>query len=222
MSAHLSGYLAAYLYLFGVILAVTLLQKVTGMNTEYSRKLIHILIGATWLILYHFFWPSPQILIVPFSFIIINALSYRFGLFSAIERTGDSENHLGTVYFSIGITALLACALLWPDTVMISGMAVTCLCFGDGFAAICGTMAKHPIPLTKGKSLQGTLGCIAATLAGLLLFSAVMDFSISLPALLLLSAATGLLELVGHGLDNFSIIFGCYGLGCALLALGVL
>ena len=222
MKQHLFGYLASYLYLFGVILAVTLVQKLTHIQTELSRKIIHILIGTTWLILYHFFWPDWQILIVPVSFILINGLSYKYKLFSAIERTDAGENHLGTIYFSIAMTLLLALALIFPKTILASGLAVACLCFGDGFAAICGTLARHPIAITRHKTVQGTIGCMLAALFGVLFFGWLMGMTIPVSCAVLLAAATGILELVGHGLDNFSIVFGIYALASVLILNGVI
>lgn len=216
------GYLGSYVYLFGVIIGITLLQRFFKFSTELSRKMIHILIGATWLILYHAFWPNWQILIVPISFIIINALSYKFKLFSAIERSDDGKNHLGTVYFSIAITGLFVLALCFENTIMSTGIAVFCLCFGDGFAAIIGTLSKHPIMIRESKSLQGTIACMISAGVGILLFSIVMQYPIPISVLLILSVATGLLELVGHGLDNFSITFGIYLLVSSFMYCGVL
>lgn len=215
------GYLGSYIYLFGVILGITFLQRLLKFSTELSRKMIHILIGATWLILYHAFWPNKQILIVPISFIIINALSYKFKLFSAIERDDDHDNHLGTIYFSIAITILFMMALYWPKTIMASGIAVFCLCFGDGFAAIAGTMASRPIRITPSKSIQGTLACMLASFFGMLLFSWIMHYPMPIFACVILAIACGLLELVGNGLDNFSITFGIYALASMFIYYGV-
>lgn len=216
------GYIVCYAYLFAVIFGVGLAQKLFHFSIETSRKIIHTLIVFTWMFLYLFFWDSWQIIIVPISFIIINALSYKFKLFKMIERTDSTDNHMGTVYFSIGITALMLFALIWPTTIMATGIATFALCFGDGPAALYGSMAKNKIFLRKGKTLQGTLSCFVGAFIGMCLFTWMMNYCIPMWAMLLLSAATAALELVGKGLDNFSILFGIYVLAVSLIHNGVL
>ena len=72
---YLFGYLIGYSFLFAVILGVGALYKKLGFSSELARKLIHVLICFTWLVLYKFFAHSWQILVMPVSFIVINALS---------------------------------------------------------------------------------------------------------------------------------------------------
>lgn len=204
------GYFVCYAYLFAVIFGVGLLQTQFHFSIETSRKIIHTLIVFTWVFLYLFFWDRWQIIIVPISFIIINALSYKFKLFKMIERTDESNNHLGTVYFSVGITGLMLLALIWPKTIMATGIATFALCFGDGPAAIFGSISKKKVYLCNGKTLQGSIACFGGTLLGLYVFALVMSYHLPFGIAVILSAATALLELVGNGLDNFSILFGVY------------
>lgn len=203
-------YLISYLYLFFVIGGVGFFSKFFSLPTEFSRKLIHIFLAFTWILLYEFFWYDWQIVLIPISFIIINALSFRYKWFRMIERTASIENHLGTVYFAIAITILMILALLYPNTIMQTGIATFCLCFGDGFAALFGSTAKKRIHIRKNKSLQGSIACFFGTVVGLFIFSLIMNYTISWHMYILISVATALLELVEHGLDNFSITFGVY------------
>lgn len=216
------GYLVCYAYLFAVIFGVGLLKKVFNFSIETSRKIIHTLIVFTWVFLYRFFWPHWQVLIVPISFIIINALSYRFHLFKMIERSNEEDNHKGTIYFAIGITALMVFALIWPQTIMATGLATFALCFGDGPAALIGTHAKNKINIRHDKTLQGTIACFLGALIGLYIFSAIMPYTLPLWVAAILSISTALLELVGKGLDNFSILFGVYLIASILTMNGVI
>ena len=217
-----AGYLICYAYLFGVIGSCGLLKERLGLSIETSRKLIHTLIVFTWVFLYYYFWPSWQVVIVPISFIIINALSYKFKLFKMIEREDGEGNHKGTIYFAVGITALMFAALAFPDTIMCTGISVFALCFGDGMAALVGSHAKTKIHIVKGKTLQGSLACVAGTVIGLFILSLITGFHIPLYAALLVGIATALLELVGHGFDNFSILFGVYAIGVGLQSVGAI
>lgn len=216
------GYLVCYVYLFAVIFGVGFFKEKLGFSLETSRKIIHTLIVFTWVFLYYFFWPDWTIVIVPISFIIINALSYKFHLFKMIERDGGDDNHKGTIYFAVGITALMIFALLWPQTIMATGLATFALCFGDGPAAMFGSKAKNKIIIRQGKTLQGTIACFIGALIGLYVFSAILSYRLPFGVAILLSFATALFELVGKGLDNFSILFGVYIIASIMVQNGVI
>lgn len=217
MSMFIKGYAFTYLYLFFLIGFIGLLQKTLKLSTETSRKLIHIMLSFTWMFLYVFFWKNWQILIVPITFIIINWFSYKTKFFKMIERDTPEENHKGTIYFAIAITLLMVCALIFPKTIMSTGIATFCLCFGDGFAALFGSLFKNRIWIRKRKSVQGSLFCILGASIGIIIFSIMTGFSIPWYLITLLSVTTALLELVGNGYDNFSIVAGIYCLSSLLL-----
>ena len=218
----LIGYPICYAYLFAVIFGVGIAQKLLHFSIETSRKIIHTIIVFTWVFLYWFFWDNWQIIIVPISFIIINALSYKFKLFRMIERADSSENHKGTIYFSIGITILMLLALIWPSTIMATGIATFALCFGDGPAALFGTMAKKKVFITKSKTIQGTMACFLGTIVGLYIFCFVMAYNMPFWSVLIIALATALLELVGKGYDNFSIVLGVYSISAIMIHFGAL
>lgn len=218
----LTGYIAAYLYLFTVIFLIGGLQKLFKFELELSRKLIHFFIGFVWLILYRYHRGTYHFVVVPFSFVIINYLSYKFRIFKMFEREEGEKNHLGTVYYAVSITIMSLISLFWESTLLPYGLAVFCLSFGDGAAAIVGSGIKKYNPkITKEKSLMGTLGAIVFSFVGSLLYLWIFpEMGISILGLLMVSVAAGLLELVGHGLDNFSLPFGVMALG-TLLSYGV-
>lgn len=205
------------MYDFLLIGSIGLLHKKGILSVEASRKIIHILLSFTWLFLYYLFWPSWQIIVVPITFILVNCLSYKFKIFKMIERESGEENHKGTIYFAIAISVLMGLALLFPSTIMHTGIAVFCLCFGDGFAALFGTMFKNRIMLRKNKSMQGTIACFLGTIVGLTIFSLSTGYAIPWYGYLALASATCLLELIERGLDNFSITVGTYVLAVVLL-----
>lgn len=202
------GYLIGYAYLFAVILGVGAAYKAFKFPSELSRKLIHILICFTWLVLYRFFEGSPQILVMPASFVIINALSLKFKFFKGMEREGEKSTP-GTVYYALAITVLMGLSLVFPKTLIPGGIAVFCLSFGDGFAAIFGEFFGDRSPrITKTKSLVGSIACLVFSVVGVYILSLFVNIGLSLPQVLIIGAATTVLELAGLGLDNFTISFG--------------
>ena len=205
---YLFGYLIGYGFLFAVILGVGALYKKLGFSSELARKLIHILICFTWLVLYKFFAGSWQILVMPISFVIINALSMKYKFFSGMEREGEKSTP-GTVYYALAITILMALSLLRPETLIPSGVAVFSLSFGDGFAAIAGHyLGKNSPKITKNKSLVGSAACFIFTVIGIYILYIFVPLELALWQVLALGLAATLLELVGFGLDNFTITLG--------------
>ncbi len=215
-------YLIGYGYLFLVFACMMLAQKLFRLSVEVSRKITHILIGFTWVILYRFFILSPdaffwEVLVMPVSFIGINWLSYRYKIFTMIEREGEG-NHPGTVYYAVAMTVLLALTIPFPRLVIPTGIAVFCLSFGDGFAALFGTLfGKYGPSLTKDKSLIGTLFCFAGGVLAVYFLMLFVPYEMPLWGALLIGAATAVAELCGRGLDNFAISFGVTAVSYALL-----
>ncbi len=206
MNNFLIGYIAGFAYVFGIILFIGILYKVFKLNHELSRKLIHVFLCYTWVILYKYFYGSPQILVIPIAFIIVNALSYKFKLFKAIER--EDENHLGTVYFAIAMTVLMIFVLIFPDTIEKSGIAVFALCFGDGFAAIVGQYGRKKI--VGNKTWLGTFACFVFSFIGIALSRLFVTFEVNIWKWLVISLISAITELCGMGLDNFSLTFSVY------------
>lgn len=213
------GYLIGYGFLFAVILGTGAAYKIFKFPLELSRKIIHITICFTWIIIYRFFAGSWQSLVMPVSFILINALSLKYKLFKGMEREGEKSTP-GTVYYAVAITILFGCSLIWPDTLIPGGIATFCLSFGDGFAAIFGEFfGKHSIKITKTKSLVGSLACFVFSIVGIYIFSAFVTTGLGFTDVLILALATTLLELVGKGLDNFTISIGIMLLSTLLMKL---
>ena len=78
-------------------------------------------------------------------------------------------------------------------------------------------MFKKRILLRKNKSLQGTIACFIGAVVGLVIFSLSTNYTIPWYGYLALAGATSILELIEHGLDNFSITAGTYMLAVVLL-----
>lgn len=217
----IKGYIYSYTYLFGVIFLIGLLQKLFKLRLETSRKLIHIFIGFTWLILLKYHVYTWHFIVVPFSFVLINTISYKFKIFKMYERTDESKNHYGTIYYAISMTVMAAVSLLFPQALFPYGIAVFCLSFGDGAAALFGSMfSRYNIMITKEKSVIGTSCCCIFTFLGLILFTLILPVKISIPAMLILSVSTAILELAGKGLDNFTITWGIMILSTLMLNWG--
>lgn len=211
------GYLLAYAYLFGVLLSVGVLQKLFRFQAEISRKLVHFLVGFVWLALHKYLAGTWHFVLVPFSFVIINYAAIKLKFFKMMSRE-DGADQYGTVYYAASLTVMAVLSLIWPQTLLPYGIAVFCMSFGDAAAALCGKyIRKGNRMITRDKSLFGTLGAIVFSAVGIGLFLLCFPIQMALWQILLLAATAGLLELVGHGLDNFTLPFGVMGLATLLL-----
>ena len=204
----LRGYLIGYSFLFAVILGTGAAYKAFKLPGEVSRKIIHIAVGFIWIIIYKFFAGDWQCLVMPISFIIINALSLKYHLFKGMEREGEKSSP-GTVYYAIAITLLFAASLIWEETLIPGGIATFCLSFGDGFAALFGEFfGKRSPKITKTKTLVGSLACFVFSVIGIYILSIFVPVNLELYEILIIGLATAVFELVGFGLDNFTITIG--------------
>ena len=78
--------------------------------------------------------------------------------------------------------------------------------------------AEKLILPTGEKSLFGTLGAIVFSFVGICLFLLIFPLPLQLWQIIVLAVASGLLELAGKGLDNFTLSFGVMALATLFLA----
>lgn len=144
--------------IFLLLIAVELLWKKNKINSEASRKIIHILAGS-FIALWPYFmsWTTIQLLSLALFFVIY--LSHHFGIFKAIHSVHRSTN--GELLYPVGIGII---ALMQPPE-WVFAAAMLHLAIGDGLAAIIG--------VRYGRSNQYVVGGNVKSLAGSLSFFAV-------------------------------------------------
>jgi phytol kinase len=203
------GYITSFLFVFLVIGISTILEKLKLVGIEGSRKIIHIGVCNWWFIAMYFFDKPIKAAIVPACFIVINYISYKKNVFSAMER-GEGSEDLGTVYYSISLF-LLALWTFYLQKPEIGLLGILVMGYGDGFAALVGKKwGKTPIFLNKKKSVQGSLTVL---IFSTIITLAIINYyytSISLPNGILIGLAIGLLSTVveaisPNGFDNLSL-----------------
>jgi uncharacterized protein (TIGR00297 family) len=127
-----------------------------GVGAEASRKLVHILL-SNWILLalavYRSAW---AVCIIPACFVILNYISYRKGLFSAIER--DDDNTPGTVWYAVSLL-LLCFAGYSVDMPWVAACGMLAMGYGDGIGALVGKRwgRLHFPGRHSSKSLEGML-----------------------------------------------------------------
>lgn len=200
----LLGYTIALLY--GVFcLGLSVVAYKLGMPKQYTRKIVHILVGLEWVILYHFVGVSLHFLAVCLIFTALLFVTYRKKLFVMISS--DSDNAPGTVYYGLSMTLLAIVSLFLEDFVLAFGAAVFCTSVGDGLAGVFGSLLKkHNLRIYKNKTLLGTIAAFVFSFASTLVFSAIYELGLTVgqaAAIALLAAGVELIS--DFGLDNVSL-----------------
>ncbi len=199
----LVGYFVIYTYILLMTFVVgEFIRKKS--NVEMSRKVIHISLFMVWFFIDIFFKNTIHQIIISSSFLVANIISYKFKLFKSIER--EDSNHFGTIYFALALLIIYTVAFFFEDLYIHTGPAVMCLTFGDGAASVFGHLVKSK-RITKDKSLSGFISCAIGSLIGMLFLKCTAFNEFDLVSVILLSVICAIVELVGKGLDNFSIVF---------------
>ena len=207
-----SGYIFATLYVAVCILLALILYKL-GLPKPYTRKVVHVLVGAEWLILYHHMKDSPiHFLIVCAVFTALLAIDYKLKLLKPMSS--DSSNAPGTVYYGLSMTVMAAVSVFVSEAFIPFGIAVFCTSLGDGFAGVVGqSIKKHNPTLYNSKSLLGTLTNFVVCTAVVIAFNHIYSLGLDPVGMLSIAFFATEIELVSkYGLDNILLSLGVFAL----------
>lgn len=196
--------LYSYLFVFGIIGLSTLLLKTGLLGEEGSRKLIHIGVG-NWIVLAYFLFDNLLIaLIGPATFVVLNYLSYRFHWISAMERTNEEQESLGTVFYAISLFFVVLADYLLFGAWQVSLLPILILAYGDGCSALVG-MNVSSITLVHNKTLAGAITMFVISLIlGFLTLN-------TLWIIVVVAVVATLIELFSpKGFDNLTVPLGLY------------
>lgn len=210
------GYIASLSY--GIVcLIVAMLAYKFGVPKKYTRKIVHILVGFEWVILYHMMGVGLHFVAVCLIFTALLAVTYKKSLMPMISS--DADNAPGTVYYGISMTVLALASLLLDNFVLAFGIAVFCTSVGDGLAGVIGSAVSVKNPkIYKNKTLIGTASAFVFSFASAYVFSLVYGLGLGIPYALAIGAFAAGLELITEwGLDNVTLPLGTAALSYALL-----
>lgn len=213
----LIGYITSLLYGVLCLLASALLYKL-GLPKKYTRKAVHILVGAEWFILYHLMGAGVHFLLVCLIFLAMLAIVYKGRLMPMIAS--DGENAPGTVYYAAAMTGVALVGCFVPEVMLPFGIGVMCTSVGDGFAGVVGQLVpkKYNPEIFGAKTVLGSLANFVASLASALALSAGYGMELDVWQCAMLALLSVELELVtGYGLDNISVTWGITALAYSFM-----
>jgi dolichol kinase len=147
--------IVSYAYVFGVLAVGEILRRAGHRPLEFTRKFIHIGVGM-WVIGTVFLFETWYLaLIPPASFVIINGISYWWGVFKAMER--EERGSPGTIFFPIAFGAVVY--YYWPQPVLMVASMMP-LTWGDSMASIFGQRYGH-YHFSIGRRTRSVEGSIA-------------------------------------------------------------
>ena len=119
----LKGYIFGICYAVACLLLSLVLYKL-GLPKKYTRKVVHILVGFEWVILYHYMGAGIHFLLVCILFLLLLAVAYKGQLMPMISSEGD--NAPGTVYYAAAMTGVAIIGCFVPDVMLPFGIGVMC------------------------------------------------------------------------------------------------
>ncbi len=204
----LKGYLFSILYALLCLGLAFVIYKL-GAPKKTTRKIVHILVGFEWVILYNFMGPTPHFLAICLLFLLILAVAYRKNLMPMISSDGD--NAPGTVYYAVAMSIMAILTLVIPEMILPFGIGVFCTSLGDGLAGMVGQSitASWNKRIWGNKSIVGAVVNFISCFGVAMFFSLYFNLSLSVGHFVAIALLALELELfTGRGLDNISITLG--------------
>lgn len=211
------GYLFSVLYAL-ICLALGFVLYKFGVAKKITRKIVHILVGFEWVILYYFVGPGIHFLAVCLLFLALLAVSYRKNLMPMISS--DADNAPGTVYYALAMSVMAAVTIFIPEMILPFGIGAFCTSLGDGLAGLVGqsVTADWNKRLYGNKTAVGVLANVIACFCVTIFFSEYFNMGLSLLSCAAIALLSLELELfTGHGLDNITITLGTSFLSFAFI-----
>lgn len=206
------GYVLTFGWVFLVLGATLLLKRKKNLSDEASRKIVHIFVAFAWIPMALCFGTTWHAVIPPAAFIVLNAISYKRDLFSAMERSDESKKSLGTVYYAVSMTVMAAWTCFMPELLPCYGAGLFCMALGDGLAPVFGSIHKGNVRLFGGRTLYGSICVFFVSFFVVSVFAGlfpVMALTVGEMALTALAAVA--LELIGvKGFDNLTLPLGVF------------
>ena len=199
------GLIVSYAYVFLIIGLAKLFEK---KSKEVSRKFIHIMVGNWWIIAMIFFDNVIYASIPPATFVLLNYLSYKKNIFSAMERDDNEEEGFGTVYFALSLLILSVITFGILNKPELGLIPVLVMSYGDGLAAVIGQKIpskKYKIKDTE-KSVAGSTTMFIISLIAIAGYLFYTGSNLWILEALVMSAIATVIEAVSiKGLDNITV-----------------
>lgn len=175
-----------------------------GVDRKYSRKAVHILVGAEWFILHH---TASGTVHFPLICIILTSLLFiEYKLRAIPAMSSDKDNAPGTVYYGISMSTLALASYFYPPLELPFGIGVLCTSFGDGLAGVTGQLFGGNRRIIGNKTAIGAIANFIASFLSALLISKLYGSSLVVWDCLMIALLSVGVELLSTGgTDNITV-----------------
>ena len=204
----LAGVLLVYIYV--AILLITTEKILDNVQTDISRKFLHIMVGniAFLLPIFQTRWIMAFVAAGPF--ILFTFLMSPYSPIKSMRgKTSGAGHGMGLVYYAIAWTVL---AYIFFDYKVIIAIGILAMSYGDGFASVIGSrLGKHKFNIWGDeKSFVGSTSMFIFTFITIsiaLLYYGI-PFDNKIVILLYITLVATIIEAFSpKGLDNLSVPF---------------
>lgn len=200
--------LISYAYVVSVVGAAELAKRRFGVSVYVTRKCVHAAVG-TWILPTLFLFESWGWAIVPpLTFLFVNALAMKKGLFQSIEGT-DPHNY-GPIFFPLAFVAVMP--LFWAEGIRFAAcVGVLCMAWGDPLASAAGrAIGKRRYRVFGSvRSLEGSafmfVGSFVAAVCGGAALAGLSPGELGLMAVSAAGAATAVEAVSFAGSDDLTV-----------------
>ncbi len=199
-----------FLYLGTIVILAEGLNRLTDIDVELTRKIVHIGAGNVILLAWWFNLPAWVCIGAAAIASLVALISYFIPVLPSINSVGRKS--LGTFFYAISIGVLVA--FFWHiDRPEYAAIGILVMTWGDGLAAIIGQrFGKHPYQvLGIKKSWEGSLTMAVVTflVTSLILLSVVGNiWQTWIVSLSVAIVATSLEAFSKLGIDNLTVPIG--------------
>lgn len=194
-------------YLGILILIAEFLSRRQKIDSELTRKIVHI--GTGNIILLAWWLNIPQHIIILASLLasIIAIISYFLPILPSVNSVGRKS--FGTLFYAISIGILAS--LFWQEGLKLySAIGILVMSYGDGMAALIGQKwGRHPYQiLGNKKSWEGSLTMtFVSFIVGIIILSLVTGWQWqNLIVAIIMGISATILETVSQiGIDNLTV-----------------
>ena len=185
-------------------------------NPEYSRKVIHIMLGNFYFIALLYFTDWYFACFGPFVFIFVNYFSVKYRYIKLMLRhnkkikNGEIYYDYGTVYYAISLTiiTIYSWKIKKPEIGLCPFLSMA---FGDGFACVIGSSIKSPsiFIFESKKSLIGSFTMFFITFLIYNIFFWYYNINMGMIKAFFMGIISMLLEAISpYATDNLTVPIG--------------
>lgn len=200
----IKGYIISYIYIL-LIVGISFCMQNFKIKTLIIRKFIHVFMSFNFIIMYHYFYNSIHIIILPLSMLFLNIFAYKYNLY----KIENKESSMGTIYYAFSILILSIITYYNNGFYPYYAIGLFIMAFADGLAPLICLLCKKNKTIINGKTVIGSTFVFTISILIVIIINIIYSIELGILEIFILGISSSILELVGKkGLDNLYLPLG--------------